>query len=40
MKHLTTISVAKASTNPNPANGILGYISYIWGIVFFVKNWI
>jgi hypothetical protein len=40
MKHLTSISVAPASTNPNPVSSILGYASYIWGIIFFVKNWV
>lgn len=39
MKHIQRITVAKASTNDNSALGNIGFLSYIWGIVFFLKQW-
>jgi hypothetical protein len=38
MKHIQRISVAKASTNDNGL-GNVGFLTYIWGIVFFLKQW-
>jgi hypothetical protein len=38
MKHIQNISVAKASTNDGGL-GNLGLVSYIAGVVFFLKQW-
>lgn len=40
MRHVKTISVAKASTNPDPGSAVLGIGVWLWGIVFFVKEWL
>jgi hypothetical protein len=39
MKHIQRISVSKASTNDGGGFGNLGFVAYIWGVVFFLKQW-
>ncbi len=39
MKHVKNLTVAKASTNDGGGLGSLGLLSYVWGVVFFLKQW-
>jgi len=39
MNHVKQISVTKASTNPDGAGSAFGIGIYLWGIVFFLKEW-